>query len=55
MNQHTFALRERGKQKSICLSRIGIKRSDMRRLMLEVLEHRNTFKQEWERIHDKSD
>ncbi|UXN59994.1 DUF4160 domain-containing protein [Phyllobacterium zundukense] len=30
---------------------IGIKRSDMKRLMAEVCVHRDIFKQEWERIH----
>lgn len=30
---------------------IGIKRSDLRRLMDEVAEHRAQFLAEWERIH----
>lgn len=30
---------------------VGIKRGDMRRLMAEVTEHRDTFLREWERIH----
>ena len=30
---------------------IGIKRSDMRRLMAEVMERRDDFLREWERIH----
>lgn len=30
---------------------VGIKRSEMRRLMDEVAEHRDAFLQEWERIH----
>ena len=30
---------------------IGIKRSDMRRLMAEVTERRDDFLREWERIH----
>ncbi|MFI5011424.1 MAG: DUF4160 domain-containing protein [Hyphomicrobiales bacterium] len=34
---------------------IGIKRSDMRRLMVEVVERRDAFLQEWERIHGRRD
>jgi len=30
---------------------IGIKRSDMRRLLGEVIQRRDEFLQEWERIH----
>jgi hypothetical protein len=30
---------------------IGIKRSDMRRLLAEVVKHRDEFLGEWERIH----
>ena len=30
---------------------IGIKRGDMRRLMKEVIEHRETFLDAWEQIH----
>jgi hypothetical protein len=37
------------------VSVVGIKRSDMRRLMSEVAEHRDRFLQEWERIHGKPD
>lgn len=33
------------------VSSAGIKRSDLRRLVAEVIEHRNHFLQEWERIH----
>ena len=33
----------------------GIRRSDMRRLLTEVTEHRDRFMQEWERIHGRSD
>jgi hypothetical protein len=33
------------------VSSIGIKRSDMRRLMAEVIEHRDEFLKEWRRIH----
>jgi hypothetical protein len=33
---------------------IGIKRSDMRRLFDEVVEHRQAFLDEWERIHGPS-
>ncbi len=34
---------------------IGIKQSDMRRLMSEVIERRDEFIKEWERIHGTSD
>lgn len=34
---------------------IGIKQSDMRRLMSEVVERRDEFMKEWERIHGTSD
>lgn len=34
---------------------IGIKQSDMRRLMSEVIERRDEFMKEWERIHGTSD
>lgn len=37
------------------ISSIGIKRSDLRRLVAEVIEHREFFLQEWERIHGQSD
>ena len=37
------------------VSIIGIKRSDMRRLMAEVIERRDIFLQEWERIHGTRD
>lgn len=30
---------------------VGIKQSDMRRLLAEVAEHRDEFLREWERIH----
>lgn len=30
---------------------IGVKRSDMRRLLAEVIERRDEFLQQWERIH----
>ncbi len=33
----------------------GIKQSDMRRLMSEVIKRRDDFLQEWERIHGKPD
>jgi hypothetical protein len=33
----------------------GIKRSDMRRLYLEVVERREDFMVEWERIHGSTD
>ncbi len=32
---------------------VGIKRGDMRRLLNEVLAHRNDFLREWERIHGR--
>ena len=34
---------------------IGIKRSDMRRLLAEAVEHRNVFLEEWERIHGRAE
>jgi hypothetical protein len=34
---------------------VGIKHSDMRRLMAVVAERREAFMQEWERIHGTSD
>ncbi len=34
---------------------IGIKRSDMRRLMAEVVEHRHAFLRQWELIHGRPD
>lgn len=34
---------------------IGIKRSNLRRLLAEVTEHRRHFLEEWERIHGHSD
>ena len=34
---------------------IGIKRPDMRRLMAEVIERRDDFVREWERIHGQRD
>jgi hypothetical protein len=37
------------------VSSIGIKRSDMRRLIAEVMERRHDFLQEWERIHGQRD
>jgi hypothetical protein len=37
------------------VSSIGIKRSDMRRLITEVIERREVFLQEWERIHGRRD
>ena len=37
------------------VSVVGIKRSDMRRLMSEVAERRDEFLKEWERIHGTSD
>lgn len=33
------------------VSSVGIKRSDLRRLVAEVRERRNHFLEEWERIH----
>jgi hypothetical protein len=34
---------------------IGIKRTDMRRLMAEVTEHQAHFLSEWEKIHGSPD
>lgn len=34
---------------------IGIKRSDMRRLLAEVIERRDDLMQQWERIHGQRD
>jgi hypothetical protein len=34
---------------------VGIKRADMRRLMIEVVRHRAHFVAEWERIHGPAD
>ena len=35
------------------VSTVGIKRSDMRRLLAEVTEHLGHFLKEWERIHGR--
>ncbi|MGN6471175.1 MAG: DUF4160 domain-containing protein [Rhizobiaceae bacterium] len=37
------------------VSSIGIKRSDLRRLVAEVEQRRNHFLEEWERIHGRLD
>ena len=37
------------------ISAVGIKRSDMRRLMSDVIERRDELLREWERIHGQSD
>jgi hypothetical protein len=34
---------------------LGIKRTDMRRLMAEVTEHQTHFLSEWEKIHGAKD
>ena len=34
---------------------VGVKRSDLRRLVAEVRERRNHFLEEWERIHSQAD
>ncbi len=34
---------------------LGIKRTDMRRLMAEVTEHQTHFFDEWEKIHGSKD
>lgn len=34
---------------------VAIKRSDMRKLMLEIERHRDVLLREWERIHDPRD
>lgn len=37
------------------VSSVGIKRSDLRRLVAVVIERRDYFLQEWERIHGQAD
>lgn len=37
------------------VSSVGIKRSDLRRLLEDVNRHRDRFLEEWERIHGRSD
>jgi hypothetical protein len=37
------------------VSSIGIKRSDMRRLFAKVVERRDDFLKEWDRIHGKGE
>jgi len=37
------------------VSTVGIKQSDMRRLMAEIEKRRDEFLKEWERIHGTSD
>lgn len=37
------------------VSSVGIKRSDLRRLVAEVFKRRDHFLQEWERIHGQPD
>lgn len=37
------------------VSSIGIKRSDLQRLVAEVIEHRDRFLREWEHIHGQLD
>jgi hypothetical protein len=34
---------------------MGIKRGEMRRLMSEIIEHRDAFLAEWERLHGRAD
>lgn len=34
---------------------VGIKAGDLRRLLAEVMERREEFLQEWERIHGRAD
>jgi hypothetical protein len=34
---------------------IGIKAADMRRIMSDVVHHRDIFLREWERIHGSAD
>ena len=34
---------------------VGIKKSDMRRLLTEVTDRRDRLMREWERIHGRSD
>ena len=47
---------ERAKRRSTSWERavglsVGVKRSDLRRLFAEVVERREAFLKEWERIH----
>ncbi|RJF89061.1 DUF4160 domain-containing protein [Oleomonas cavernae] len=37
------------------ISSVGISRADLRRLVAEVIDHRDEFLREWERIHGKRD
>ena len=37
------------------ISSVGIKRSDLRRLLAEVIDCRDKFLQKWERIHGRTD
>ena len=37
------------------VSSVGLKRSDMRRLLAEAVERQKDFLQEWERIHGQRD
>jgi Domain of unknown function (DUF4160) len=37
------------------ISSVGIKRSDMRRLLADVIDHRDRLIQEWERIDGQRD
>jgi hypothetical protein len=37
------------------VSSVGIKRSDLRRLVAEVKDRRNHFLEEWERIHGQAE
>lgn len=34
---------------------VGVKRSDLRRLVIEVIERRDYFLREWERVHGQAD
>jgi len=64
MSRLMFISRERGQTKinlrgadgePQIVSSVGIKRSDLRRLFGEVLQHRDNFFREWERIHGQPD
>lgn len=37
------------------VSAMGIKRSDLQRLLAEVIEHRSQFLEQWESIHGQAD
>jgi len=52
--QAKFNLVGRGGEPQVVWS-VGIGRADMRRLVAEVVERRDRFLKEWERIHGRDD